>query len=128
MHNDDKLYDLIVLDVFTNTMSIPMECTSRDFLLDVKARLKARGIVAANVIASPTLDDKFSKRYDATFASVFPSRSRQIIGAFDPWGTADTEGTESNYRNIIYMYFNNAQSDDKTIYTDAKNTYSLDRP
>lgn len=128
VHNDDKTYDLIVLDVYTNLMSIPMECTTQDFLRDVKARLRPHGIVAANIIASPTLDDKFSKRYDATFASVFPSRSRQIIGDFDAWRRPDVRAPEDNYRNIIYMFFNNAHSDDATIYTDEKNTYSLDRP
>jgi len=121
VHSDTKQYDFILLDAFTNIYSIPMECTTREFLLDVKKLLKPDGIVVANVIMDPRFGDAFSVRYDNTFASVFPSYSRQIIGTYAAW-----PGKISS-NNVLYIYFHHGLADDNTVYTDDKNTYSLDR-
>jgi len=118
VHSSSKKYDLVILDVYTNMMSIPMECVTQEFLRDVRAMLKDQGIVVANIIASPIFSDKFSVRYDHTFASVFPAHTRQVIGDFAP---------SAKNQNILYIFFNNAFTSDNTIYTDDKNTYSLDR-
>lgn len=121
VHSDHQKYDLIIVDLYTNVVSLPMESVTREFLLDVKKLLKDDGIVLANVISSPAYDDKFTVRYNNTFASVFPTYSRQIIGKFNPW----TEQT--NDVNILYMYFNSPLVGDSTVYTDDRNTFSLDR-
>ncbi len=121
VHSDDKTYDLIILDAYTNMISIPMECTTREFLLDVKKRLKPGGIVVANVISSPALADKFSVRYSNTFASVFPVHTRQVIGNFNGWSKP------GRVANVLYIYYNNGMTDDRTVYTDDLNTFSLDR-
>jgi len=121
VHNDNHQYDFILIDVFTNIFSIPMEAVTREFLLDVKKLLKQGGIVIANVITDPRFGEDFAVRYDNTFASVFPSYSRQIIGAYAAW-----PGKLSN-NNVLYIYFHHPRVDDTTVYTDDKNTYSLDR-
>jgi hypothetical protein len=123
VRRDKNLYDLIILDAYTNIMSIPMEAVTRDFLVDVKKRLKPGGIVAANVIMNPTFRDKFSVRYHNTFTSVFPTFTRQVIGGMDAWGIAGNK----KLNNVIYLYFNHDLVEDRTVYTDDKNTYSLDR-
>ena len=130
VHNTTQRFDFILIDAYTNVHSIPMECTTREFLLDVKKLLNPGGIVVANVISDPSYSDKFSYRYANTFASVFPQYTRQIIGDFLPWPDArkDTKPTTPNNRNnVLYIYFHHKGSDDRTIYTDDKNTYSLDR-
>lgn len=126
VHNNKDSYDLIIIDVFTNRISIPMECTTREFLLDVKKLIRKNGIIVANVIGSPTFSDSFSTRYHNTFASVFPIFSRQIMDTKSLW--SQKTDREDGIKNTIYMYFNNEYSDDKTIYTDDKNTYSIDQP
>jgi len=128
LRRDDKHYDLIVLDAFQNAYAIPMECTTREFLQDVKARLKPNGVVAANIFASPDFRDKFSARYDRTFGSVFPIHARHAIEEFDPWRQEDATDPAHYLANVIYVYFNTPLAGDDTIYTDDKNTYSIDRP
>jgi len=123
VHGSDKLYDLIVLDAYTNVFSIPMECTTREFLQDVKKLLKKDGIVLANVISNPNLADKFSQRYNNTFASVFPSYTRQIVGNFEAWASPQ----QVQNTNVIYIYHHGELADDRTVYTDDMNTFSIDR-
>lgn len=121
IHGNKNKYDIVVIDVFTNRISIPMECTTREFLLDVKALLKDKSVVIANVISSPTFMDKFTARYHNTFTSVFPIFSRQIIGDVNLWNE------DKSAENILYMSFKNEYTNDNSLYTDDKNTYSIDR-
>lgn len=125
VHSESKQYDLIVIDTYTNAISIPMETTTQEFFQDTKKRLKNNGILVANILSSPTFSDAFTVRYNNTFNSVFPSSSRQIIGTIDPWQhmVSDKMSTAS----IIYSFYNTSYADDKAIYTDDKNTHSLDR-
>ncbi len=123
VENRNQRYDLIILDTYTNRYSIPMECTTREFLEAVKQLLKRNGIVVANIISSANFADTFTVRYDYTFTSVFPPHTRQIIGDYDPWDNAPGNNTV----NAIYVYVNNAFAAETGIYTDDKNTYSLDR-
>jgi len=126
--NDDKKYDLILIDAYTNVVSIPMEAITREFLLDVKAILKEDGVVIANVISNPTFADKFSVRYTNTFASVFPVYTRQVIGDFNAWADTSTQqSARSQLRNILFIYYNRALTQDRRVYTDDLNTYSIDR-
>jgi hypothetical protein len=123
LRNHDKKYDLILIDVYTNIISMPMETTTREFLLDVKKVLKPNGVLISNVICHPTFQDKFTVRYTNTFASVFPTYSRQIIYDFTPWYSGNGKAWKAN---VLYIYFDTPFTDDRTIYTDDKNTYSLD--
>jgi hypothetical protein len=129
VHSNDKKYDLIVIDTYTNMLSIPMETVTRGFLLDVKSRLKDDGIVVANVISSPTFSDKFSVRYHNTFASVFPVFSRQIVehSVTGNNGLWHDDTVNEGLANVLYIYFGNKLVNDDTIYTDDKNSYSIDR-
>ncbi len=121
VRSDTKKYDLIVLDTYSNTQAIPMETTTQDYLLDVKNLLKPGGTLAANIIASPSFSSRFSVRYDNTFSSVFANHTRQVLAPVTLDGGVD-------YANVIYVYYNNALSRDKTVYTDDKNSYSVDMP
>jgi spermidine synthase len=54
VHNAGKEYDLIIIDVYTAGDRIPFHLTTREFLLEVKARLRPQGIVLINLISSLT--------------------------------------------------------------------------
>jgi len=127
LHNDGRKYDLVVVDVYSNLRSIPMECITREFLLDIKNILKENAIVVVNVISSPSFADKFTVRYYNTFASVFPVFTRQIVQLHND---ADLLKKNNNMtdRNILYIYNNSKYIYDNSIYTDNKNSYSIDRP
>lgn len=125
VRNHDKQYDLILIDTFTNIFSIPMETTTAEFLKDSKKLLKQNGVLLVNVVMHPDFSDRFSVRYDHTFASVFPTYSRQILGMLEPWATKEKQETYLN--NVIYIYFDRPLVEDRAIYTDDKNSYSIDR-
>lgn len=120
-------YDLIVIDAYTNIHSIPMECTTREFLLDVKKLLKENGVVVANIIASAALRDTFSVRYHNTFTSVFPAYIRQVLEEYAPWPGVLLKKQRPAVNNVLYIYFHQPLVEDRTVYTDDKNTYSIDR-
>jgi Spermine/spermidine synthase domain len=115
-------YDLVVDDLFTNIVSIPAEAVTREFLFSAKRALKPGGILVMNVVSSPALSDAFSVRIYNTVASVFPVFRQQIITGrgFNGWSTGNA------YANTLYIYYDNAWVTDKAVYTDDKNTYSLD--
>jgi hypothetical protein len=112
-------YDLVIDDLFTNIMSIPVEAVTREFLLSAKNVLKPGGILIINNVSSPTLSDAFSVRMYNTIASVFPVFRQQVVEGFDGW-------SKDGYRNTLCIYYDSPLMRDKTIYTDDKNTYSLD--
>jgi spermidine synthase len=112
-------YDLVIDDLFTNIMSIPVEAVTREFLLSAKYVLKPGGILIINIVSSPRLSDAFSVRMYNTIASVFPIFRQQVVEGFNGW-------SDDGYRNTLYIYYDSPLVQDKTIYTDDKNTYSLD--
>lgn len=120
VHRTDKKYDMIILDTYTNSLSIAMETITREYLLDVKKLLNDNGVLIANVVCSATFEDTFSVRYDNTFTSVFPRHTRQVVyPVILKWGTTD-------YSNVLYIHYRNKFTDEKGVYTDDKNTYSMD--
>lgn len=125
VRSDEKKYDLIIIDTYTNMMAIPMETTTQEFLRDIKKLLKENGIVVVNIISSPTFSDAFTVRYHNTFTSVFPTATRQVIGTIDPWNHANKD--KPVVANVIYSFYNTEFAHDNGIYTDDKNSYSLDR-
>ncbi len=125
VHSADKQYDLIFLDTFTNTIAIPMETITREYLQETRKLLKPGGALVANIAALPDFSDTFTIRYDNTFSSVFPRHTRQIIA--DPVKRDTHSPTAIREKNILYIFNNTQGIDDNTIYTDDKNTYSLDR-
>jgi spermidine synthase len=54
VHNAGKAYDLVIIDVYTAGDRIPFHLTTREFLLEVKAKLRPQGIVLINLISSLT--------------------------------------------------------------------------
>ncbi len=121
LRDTHKKYDLIIVDVFSNMASIPIECTTVEFLSALRARLAKGGVAAVNIIGSANFSDLFTARYANSFAKVFPVHSVQTIGDFEPWED------KPPLTNLIFTYYNSTAARDTGIYTDSLNTYSLDR-
>lgn len=120
LNNQQEKYDLVFIDLYSNLFSIPMESITREFLQKVKLVLKPGGVVIANIISDASYSNRFTVRYYNTFASVFPMFDRHVIGEYNGWG-----GNKNN-NNTLYIYYNSPGVDDRTVYTDDKNTHSFD--
>ncbi len=120
---DNRKYDVIFADAYTNVMSLPAECVTQEFFAEIKKKLAAGGVVIANIIAVPDFSDKFSKRIHNTFRSVFPHFNVHVVAGYNPWPPQ----FKKPYRNNLYIYIDRNQPADHEIYTDNLNTYSLDK-
>lgn len=119
LKNTSTKYDVILLDVYSNSFQIPEAFITAEFMERIKSRIAPGGIVIMNVIATPNFADNFSCVFDNTFHAVFPTNTtRQVIGNFNPWVAPDTV-------NIIYVYYNNKNNN--RIYTTNKTPVIYDR-
>lgn len=107
-------YDVVVVDVYSNRMSIPMHLVTRDYFLQVQNVLQPNGIVIVNLIAHPMLDDPYSKRMDNTIRSVFSS-CMVMPAAYT-----------ARLTNILYVCRRTTAAEDQNIYTDNLNRSTLD--
>ncbi len=120
LRQDTGLYDLIVIDTYSHVYSLPAETTTVEFLEAARRRLTPDGVLVVNLVANARFADRFSRRYDNTFAHVFPHYTRQVIGPYNPWET--TPGLS----NLLYIYYAGPAANKH--YTDDWNPFSLDRP
>jgi len=121
LNQTQKKYDLIILDLYRDPISVPEYLITQEFFEQVKGRLKKGGVIAGNYFASASFSDTYSKKLDNTLRSVYPYINRQIIRDYDPWDRTD------DWRNIIYSYTDNGTAQNG-IYTDNKNTSLFDKP
>ncbi|MCM1294010.1 MAG: fused MFS/spermidine synthase [Muribaculaceae bacterium] len=120
LKNTDTEYDLILLDVYSNSYQVPESLITAEFLSRIRARVAPNGVVLMNVITAPDFSDAYTRVFDNTFHTVFThNTSRQVIGAMNPWIHKDGPS------NIIYIYFN--RENDGRIYTINKTPVIYDR-
>lgn len=108
-------YDVIVSDAFSNLRTIPMQLLTLEYFWDIKQALKPNGLAVFNIVAPPLLNSPYGKRIDNTLRRAFGSCTATPL-----------KFSEDKTSNIIYICQNNAESDDKTIYTDDLNRSSFD--
>ena len=119
LKNTPEQYDIILLDVYSNSFQIPEGLITTEFMSRIKSRVAPNGVVLMNMIFSPSFDDAYTRVFDNTFHSVFThNTSRQIIGRINPWLPDDVA-------NIIYIYFN--VDNDGRVYTINKTPVIYDR-
>ncbi len=114
-------YDLIIMDLYRDPVSVPENLITKEFYEQVKSHVRPGGAVVGNYFASPTFADLYSVNLDNTLRSVFPHINRQIIRDYDPWSR------ERDWTNIIYSYINTAPIS-SDIYTDDKNASMFEKP
>ena len=119
LKNTDTQYDLILVDVYSNSFQVPEGFITAEFMQRVKSRVAPNGILIMNVIASQSYQDKYSQVFDNTFHTVFPQNTqRQVIGYANPWSSNDVA-------NILYVWYN--RDADERIYTINKTPVIYDR-
>lgn len=128
LNQNQKKYDLVIVDVYTNAQSVPMEATTREFYQLIKECLNSNGMVGVNIITAPSFQDRFSVRFHNTFTSVFPVFSRNFIRSKNLVTHKPNNSTMYDNRNVMYVYVNSPYVTDKKVYTDDLNTSSLDKP
>ena len=119
LKNTPEQYDIILLDVYSNSFQVPEGLITTEFMGRIKSRIAPNGVVLMNVIESPSFSDAYTRVFDNTFHSVFThNTSRQIIDQINPWRSDDIA-------NIVYIYFN--VENDGRIYTINKTPVIYDR-
>lgn len=119
LKNTPEQYDIILLDVYSNSFQIPEGLITTEFMSRIKSRVAPNGVVLMNMIESPSFADAYTRVFDNTFRSVFThNTSRQIIDTFNPWN-------RDEFANVIYIYFNT--ENDGRIYTINKTPVIYDR-
>jgi len=115
LRHSDGAYDVVVLDAYTNRMSIPPDLVTREAFEAVRKATALDGKVVLNVIASPTFSDRFSRSIDATIRTVFPVVTRQVLST-------------RSQQSANVMYVADGTGDELPgIYTDDRNRSFLDR-
>ncbi len=119
LKNTPQQYDIILLDVYSNSFQVPEGLITAEFMARIKSRVAPNGVVLMNIIESPSFSDAYTRVFDNTFHSVFThNTSRQIIDTINPWARDEVA-------NIIYIYFN--VENDGRIYTINKTPVIYDR-
>ncbi len=121
LYQNDRKFDLIMIDLFRGPGSSPEHLVTQEFFIQVKDALKPGGIVVANYLASPNFSDPFTITLDNTIRSVFKNVGRQSLQDYLGWEK------EPPWINVIYSYYHNPDAP-TGIYTDDKNTSLFDKP
>ncbi|MDF1795108.1 MAG: fused MFS/spermidine synthase [Coxiellaceae bacterium] len=114
INNNDNQYDAIILDTYRSLTSIPSYLLTIKFFQDINKHLAKHGVALINVIANPMLNDSFSKQVDNTIRTAFSS-CMSIPNSY-----------HNSFTNIIYACQKNKLTRDHSIYSDNKNTSSID--
>jgi len=62
----EALWDIIIVDLYTNAGTIPLHTSTIEFFDLVGSKLKPQGTAAINLSADPTLVDRYAQRMDHT--------------------------------------------------------------
>lgn len=119
LKNTDAQYDLILLDVYSNSYQVPEGFITAEFMMRVKSRVAPNGIILMNMVQNSGFNDQYTRVFDNTFHTVFPyNTQRQVINPSNPWGG-------DSISNVLYIYYN--RENDGRIYTINKTPVIYDR-
>jgi predicted membrane-bound spermidine synthase len=115
LRRNTQTYDVVVLDAFTNRISLPPDLITHEAFAAVRQAVAPDGQVIMNIITSPSFADRFSRSIDATIRSVFPFVSRQIL----------SETRTGSVATVLYVA-GCLEGQPHDIYTDDQNRSFLD--
>lgn len=121
---EGKTFDFIYLDAYLGGMSIPEHLVTREFFEQVRDCMAEGGVFIMNFIASPNFAEPLSQALDNTLRSVMPHLSRIVIDEQYSIYNDDPKLLV----NVAYIYRKAKGHENKTVYTDDKNTVFYDKP
>lgn len=114
LRTSKKLYGVIVVDTYTNIHSIPSHLLTVEFVQSIRQHLLEHGIAVFNVVAGAFFDDPYSKRiYNTIHAGFGDCTILPKTYAYKP-------------TNVLFVCQKNKVMADNQIYTDNKNTSTVD--
>jgi len=126
LQKNQKFYDVIVSDVYSNARTIPQNLVTQQYYQLINKNLSRSGIAVFNIIGRPTLKDPYSKRMDNTIRSVFtecmvlPLQYSNLIGNI-------IYVCQKSVNNLNYSNnYKNSKTLKKEIYHDNINQSTLD--
>lgn len=120
----DKKFDIIVVDAYTNQISIPISLLSVDFYRELRESLVDNGFVVSNMVIDIYLRDKFSKNVDYTLRNAFELVSTVPLIHID---RMKYELSDNKKKEVNYLYIMRKDNNKRTIYTDDKNNANFDK-
>jgi spermidine synthase len=108
-----KKYDLVIVDLFTNRVSIPWHVTTKEFMDALGNVMKKDSSVFFNIIQNNMFDDKYSQTVYNT-----------ITGSFDYCMVNPLSSPASSLANVIYFCRN--KDEPKEIYIDEYSRVEFD--
>lgn len=113
---EDRQWDFIIVDLYTNAATIPMHTATHEFFSLVSTRLAPSGKTILNVAANPTLKDPYSFNLDATIRQAFSGCITDITDYGD------------RLENIVYFCSKRNVGQPRTaqIYTDDSTRVAAD--
>lgn len=108
-----QLWDMVVVDLYTNASTIPSHTVTKEFFELVSQRIDPNGLAAINIVANPTLKDNYSYRIDRTIRSAFNSC------------ITDIQDFKNQLTNIIY-FCQPSPSKESVVYRDDNTRASID--
>lgn len=113
----DKLWDVIVVDLYTNAATIPMHTATFEFFSLVSSRIKPSGKAILNIAANPRLNDTYSLNIDFTIRHAL---SRCVT---------DITSYQNELVNIVYFCSKRSSMDNNevaSLYRDDTNKVTVD--
>jgi len=111
---NDKQWDVIVVDLYTNAATIPMHTATFEFFSLVSSKLNSKGMAVLNIAANPMLNDDYSLNMDHT---VRQALSRCIT---------DITDYNDSMVNIIYFCSKNNNDAVASLYIDDTTKVTVD--
>lgn len=109
----DNSYDLIFLDAFSSSTSIPSHLVTSQFFSLIRERIKVGGKLIVNVVLDSEYDSDYSKIFHATLLSRFPFCE-----------SSNNKPNENGLANVMYSC--EKKMDDIEVYSDDNNINEFD--
>ena len=110
-----KKYDVILTDIFSNSLSLPYHLVTIEHLSNIRKLLYKNGIAIFNIIGDASLNDLYTKRIDNTLRLTFGNCLSNPL-----------EYNPQKRTNIVYICNKNQTARDHVFYTDNKNNSVID--
>ena len=124
LNNPTLKFDVIIVDAYSNRISIPKELLTSNFYGMLKEHITPNGFIISNILSDIFMQTKFSRNIDRTIRSVFEDTA--IIQVLNKDITSELSIGNAKVINKLYILRTSPEIV-RNIYTDDKNNYNFDK-